>query len=164
MSPFQREVAIILECQEFKSGPWIVYSEIHFNESRDKVSNQMGAAKNRCAREGTHSAGFLCVCVFFSFLSFLGPHLQWGLKQSCTCWPAPQPQQCGSQATSVTYTTAHGNGGSLTHWARLGIKPASSWILAVCFCCTTTGTPPFKRFRIKNYNNLPGDIPVAFLE
>ena len=30
---------------------------------------------------------------------------------------------------SVTYTTAHCNTGSLTHWARPGIKPESSWIL-----------------------------------
>ena len=27
------------------------------------------------------------------------------------------------------YTTAHCNAGSLTHWARPGIEPASSWIL-----------------------------------
>ena len=27
------------------------------------------------------------------------------------------------------YATAHGNAASLTHWARPGIKPASSWIL-----------------------------------
>ena len=33
------------------------------------------------------------------------------------------------RATSVTYTTAHGNARSLTHLARPGIKPASSWIL-----------------------------------
>ena len=26
-----------------------------------------------------------------------------------------------------TYTTAHGNAGSLTHWARPGIEPATSW-------------------------------------
>ena len=31
--------------------------------------------------------------------------------------------------TSVTYTTAQGNAGSLTHWVRAGIEPASSWIL-----------------------------------
>ena len=40
-----------------------------------------------------------------------------------------QPQQHEIQATSVTYTMAHGNNRSLTHWARPGIKPASSWIL-----------------------------------
>ena len=31
---------------------------------------------------------------------------------------------------SVTYTKAHGNAGSLTHWARPGIEPgATSWFL-----------------------------------
>ena len=29
--------------------------------------------------------------------------------------PMPKPQQCGIQAASVTYTTAHGNAESLTH-------------------------------------------------
>ena len=28
----------------------------------------------------------------------------------------------------LAYTTAHSNAGSLTHWARSGIKPASVWI------------------------------------
>ena len=34
-------------------------------------------------------------------------------------------QQCRIRA----YTAAHGSDGSLTHWVRPGIKPASSWIL-----------------------------------
>ena len=38
-------------------------------------------------------------------------------------WPMPQPQQCGIQAASATYITAHGNAGSLTHWMMPGIKP-----------------------------------------
>ena len=29
----------------------------------------------------------------------------------------------------ATYTTGHGNAGSLTHWARPGIELMSSWIL-----------------------------------
>ena len=40
----------------------------------------------------------------------------------------PQPQQCGIQTTSATYTTAHGNAGSKIHWVGPGINPASSWI------------------------------------
>ena len=32
-------------------------------------------------------------------------------------------------AKSVTYTTAHGNARSSTHWARPGIKAATSWFL-----------------------------------
>ena len=38
-------------------------------------------------------------------------------------------QQHGIQAMSATYTTAHGNTRSLTHWARPAIEPSSSWIL-----------------------------------
>ena len=41
-----------------------------------------------------------------------------------------------------TYTTAHGNTGALTHWARTGIEPTSSW-MPVRFVnwWTTMGTP-----------------------
>uniref|UniRef100_A0A8W4FL86 Uncharacterized protein n=1 Tax=Sus scrofa TaxID=9823 RepID=A0A8W4FL86_PIG len=46
------------------------------------------------------------------------------------------------RAASATYTTAYGNAGSLTHGARPGIEPASSWFL-VGFVnhWATTGTP-----------------------
>ena len=42
--------------------------------------------------------------------------------------PTAHPQQRRIWATSATHTTAHGNAGSLTHWARPGIEPASSWM------------------------------------
>ena len=51
-----------------------------------------------------------------------------GLNWSCSRQPTPQPQH-HIQATSVTCTRAHGNAGSLTHWASPGIKHTSSWIL-----------------------------------
>ena len=35
----------------------------------------------------------------------------------------------GFEPCLVTYTTAQGNAGYLTHWARPGIKPTTSWIL-----------------------------------
>ena len=61
---------------------------------------------------------------------------------SCSCWPTPQPQQHQIQAESVTYTRVHSNAGSLTPWARPGIEPTTSWILAVSInCWATTGTP-----------------------
>ena len=41
----------------------------------------------------------------------------------------PEPQQWQFRAMSVTYTTARGNAGSLTHWARPWIKPSTSWFL-----------------------------------
>ena len=56
-----------------------------------------------------------------------------GVNGSCSCRPIPQPQQCWIQAAPVTYTAACGNAGSLTHWARPGIKPIFSqrlcWVL-----------------------------------
>ena len=42
----------------------------------------------------------------------------------------PQPQQWKIWAASGTYTTAHGNARSSTHWARPVIKPSFSWILS----------------------------------
>ena len=41
----------------------------------------------------------------------------------------PEPQQRLFWSSSVTYTTAHGNTWSLTHWARPRIEPVSSWML-----------------------------------
>ena len=67
------------------------------------------------------------------YLFVLGPHsphmevLRLRSNWSCSHWP--QPQQCQIQAMSSTYTTAHSNVRSLTHWERPGIEPASSWIL-----------------------------------
>ena len=58
---------------------------------------------------------------FFCLFVFLGPypwHLEVpgeGSNRSCRRWPTPQPQQGQIQAGSATYTTAHGNAGSLTH-------------------------------------------------
>ena len=65
-----------------------------------------------------------------------------GVSWSCSCQPRPEPQQLGIQASSATYTTAHGNARSLTHWARPGIEPTSSWLLVGFFnCWAMTGTP-----------------------
>ena len=42
----------------------------------------------------------------------------------------------------VTYTTAHSNTRSLTHWGSLGIEPTSSWIpVRIINCWATKGTP-----------------------
>ena len=63
----------------------------------------------------------LFISFFFLFSVLLGPHLKhkkfpgWGSHWSYSCRPMPQPQQLGIRATSASYTTAHGNTGSLTH-------------------------------------------------
>ena len=84
------------------------------------------------------------VLVHSFFFFFLGPHPQymkvprlWGRIS-----PMPQPQQHRIWAMSVTYTTACGKVGSLTHWARPGIEPVSSWLLVRSVnCWALTGTP-----------------------
>ena len=54
----------------------------------------------------------------------------------------PQAQQPGIWTSSVTYTTAHGNAGSLTHQVRPGIKPTtSSMLVGSITLWATTETP-----------------------
>ena len=74
----------------------------------------------------------------------------------------------GSEAASATHTTAHGNAGSLTHWARPGIEPAVSWFL-VGFVnhCATTGTPTiaflllsYCWFRVRRRNESDGAFAI----
>ena len=72
---------------------------------------------------------------YYYYLLFLGPYrwhmevpwlgVELGLQPSAYA----QPQKCGIQVMSATYTTAHGNTGFPMHWARPGIKAAFSWIL-----------------------------------
>ena len=73
----------------------------------------------------------------FSFLFFLlcGPqprHMEvprLGLSQSCSRQPMPQPQPRQIRTMSETYTMAHSNARSLTHWMRPGFEPTTSWFL-----------------------------------
>ena len=78
----------------------------------------------------------------------LGPHLWlYGSSQALDRIRAAaaglhHSRQHRIQAAHATYTAAHGNTGPLTHWARSGIEPESSW-LPVEFLThwATTGTP-----------------------
>ena len=68
---------------------------------------------------------------FFSWL-FRAASMAYGGSQArglIRATTAGLPQQCQIQAASVTYTTAHSSTGSLTHWARAGMGPATSWFL-----------------------------------
>ena len=62
----------------------------------------------------------------------LGVKLELELLAYAYTTAMPEPSQVCDlyhEAKSVTYTTAHSNARSLTHWLRLGIKTSSSWIL-----------------------------------
>ena len=77
----------------------------------------------------------------FFFFVFLGPH-PWHMEDTRLGVKSELQLQHRIWGTSVTYTTAPGKAGSLTHWAGLGIKPACSWILVRFFTCwATMGTP-----------------------
>ena len=66
---------------------------------------------------------FLSLSLFFFFCLFFGAAPAayiWrfpgqGSNWSCRCLPTPEPQQYQIRAVSSTYTTAHGDTGSLTH-------------------------------------------------
>jgi len=59
------------------------------------------------------------------------------------------------RATSVTYTTAHGNAGSLSHWVRPGIKPASS-----CMLFRFVSAEPWREFHELLISYLWDRVPV----
>ena len=70
--------------------------------------------------------------VLFCFLLFMATPIAYGSSQAAA--GIHHSHSNGRiWAASVTYTTAHNNAGSLTHWARPGIEPASSWILVGFF-------------------------------
>ena len=95
--------------------------------------------------------GFFSLCVFAVIWNLLSPSFFYLFNYFCLFRAATPALYGGSQAKGqigavatalchshsnvrskphpVTYTTAHGNAGSLTQWARPGIKPASSWML-----------------------------------
>ena len=68
-------------------------------------------------------------------------------------------QQHQIRAESATYTTAHGNAGSLTHWLRPRIKPASSQILVGFINCWTTQGIPIQYIHYFNFlGTLQGNL------
>ena len=105
------------------------------------------------SKKHTHTKSNRAIYLFIHlFLAFRATPETFGSSQargqirSCSCQPTPQPH--GIQAMSATYTTAHSNARSLTHWARLGINPASLWILVrFVNCWATTGTPWIELFK-----------------
>ena len=60
--------------------------------------------------------GLLCVCLFRAAPTAHGGSRARGrIGATAANWPTPQPQQRRIRAVTATYTTAHGNTGSLTH-------------------------------------------------
>ena len=109
---------------------------------------------------------------FFCFFVFLGLHL-WHmevprlgveLELQLASYVATHlhiythPEQCGIQAKSVIYTTAHSNAGSLTHWMMSGIEPASSWILIRLVTCWPQWELPLSFYFKLNYSSFRSSV------
>jgi len=80
-----------------------------------------------------HSAHLTWLSFLGSFFFFFGLFVFLGLHPQHMEVPRlgveSEPQQHQIQAESVTYTTAQGNTTFLTHCARPGTEPATSWFL-----------------------------------
>ena len=63
------------------------------------------------------------------FLLFRATHAAYGSFQARGRIASLCHSHSNVGSAIATYTTAHGNAGFLTHWARPGMEPASSWIL-----------------------------------
>ena len=90
--------------------------------------------------------GFLVFCLFFFFVGLHLQHMEvprLGVQSKLRA-PAYTTAAVSWDLSRVcNLTTAHSNARSLTHGARPGIKPETSWFL-VGFInhCAMTGTPP----------------------
>ena len=95
---------------------------------------------------------------FFSFFLFFFscPHPR--------IWKFPARGPIGATAASLhhshsrskpVYTTAHSNTGSLTHWARPGIQPETSWFLVDLFPLSHDGPPIYVVSEMQNGLAIP---------
>ena len=66
-------------------------------------------------------------------------------------------------SVSVTYTTAHPNAGSLTHWVGPGIEPTSLWILVGFVTHWATRRTPYPVCFKRSYFGIMCDCFVFFL-
>ena len=75
-----------------------------------------------------HYTGFFLSLSLFFFVFCLFRATPAGVQSELQL-PTPEPRQCQIWAVSATYARAYSNAGSLTHWARPGMEPATSWFL-----------------------------------
>ena len=84
------------------------------------------------AAMNTRAHGSFQISFFFFFFLWLQLHLwhmevpRLGVELELQLRSMPQPQQHQTGAAPMTYVAACNNAGSLTHWGRQGIDPASS--------------------------------------
>ena len=103
-------------------------------ESKEWRSRRLKRPDAPGSREFSHWRSFF-VCLGLGFV-FLGPYLRRmevprpGIQSGLWLSDYTTATAMGDPSLIWTYTTAHGNTSSLTHWARPGIKPISAWMPA----------------------------------
>ena len=100
----------------FINVKWRGFGSFGKSLSKKKWQNQI--IKNRCIE---------AFSFFFFFFFFLGHHPQH--MEVPRLGVQSELQQHEIWTVSATYTTAHCNARSSTHWARPGIELATSWFL-----------------------------------
>ena len=69
---------------------------------------------------------FIVLCLFRAAPEEYGGSQARGLIRAVAASLRQSHSNTGSELESATYTTAHGNAGSLTHRVRPGMEPATS--------------------------------------
>ena len=110
-------------------------SQIHFHWGMRGTPRGLGFSLYSDVFLFASSIFYSLFTFFFFFLLFRAALMAYGSSQARGRIRAAatglhhKPQQHSIQAESATYTMAHGNVRSPTHWAKTGIKPTSLWIL-----------------------------------
>ena len=93
---------------------------------------------------------FFAFLIFFFFFFLRAAPMACGSSQArgwtgaiASAYTPATATQHRVQAMSATYTTTHGNAGSLSHWTRTGIKPKSSCLLVVFVSAVPQWELPF---------------------
>ena len=148
-----------LQISLISSYPWLVlwlvigfWVKKHSSQNCESIplsSSTKLSSLNISHNPETPSLFYILIVVFCCLFVclFLGP--QWhvevprpGVKSELQLLPYTTAIAAQDPNCIATYSRAHGNVGSLTHWTRPGIEHASSWILSqICFHWATTGSP-----------------------
>jgi len=126
-----------------------------------KQSRILAAMTNTTINIGRHLSLLISVFIFFGKIPrswIAGSHGSSLLFLFFLClFRAAPTAHGGSQArgriraTAASLPPSHSNTGSLTHWARPGIEPASSWVLAGSLTAEPRQELPFWFFEAPPY-------------
>ena len=89
---------------------------------------------------------FRTLILFFSFLDLFWVSFLFVCFRAIPVSYGSSQVRAQIRAASATYATACSNAGSLTHWERPGIEPASLWILVMFLTCWATTEAPSVSF------------------